>query len=176
MDVAQKAIEVYSIFDTIHDAAHALQTTSDCRKLQTYGLQVLADQVSDRVIDKLLNVGGATCEVRRTPGGVLVASNLAPTFQIAPPLERPGDVRVRQFLATYDAGVRGRELRKALELAFLAAPERWKLHVQTFSNGNVEMSRTETYTLDGRREFRFRRVKKGFRVWYGENGFGWSRE
>ena len=79
------------------------------------------------------------------------------------------------ILAARDAGVRGRELRKALELAFFAAPERWKLHVQTFSNGNVEMSRTETYTLDGCREFRFRRVKKGVRVWYGENGFGWSR-
>ena len=56
--VVGKAIEVYSIFDTIHDARNMSERhASDCGKLQTYGLQVLADQVSDRCHRQIAECG-----------------------------------------------------------------------------------------------------------------------
>ena len=150
-----KAIEVYSVFDTIRDAAHVLQTTSDCRKSRTYGLRVLAEKVSDRVIDKLLNVGGTTYEVRQTSDGIFVASNLAPTFQIAPPPKPPADKdKLRRLIAAYEQGERGPYGMASMELLNAVKSGQVKMNVFEISLGGGRRPwRRTTFTLDDGAEF-----------------------
>lgn len=75
------AVEVYSVFDTLHDLATCVDSTNDCADLGLCAVNVISDPMSDAVIERLTGVGSERFVVEKTQSGLYIASSLVPAFR-----------------------------------------------------------------------------------------------
>ncbi len=76
-----KAIEVYTVLDTLADACDAVTSFNDSSDLGIAGLQVISDPMSEAVANQLLSIGSDRYTVEKLSSGVYIASKFTPAFK-----------------------------------------------------------------------------------------------